>query len=55
MHPYILYGIEIDANTKSTYHDKLIKLNKKNFLEYFKIDQLLLLYANYTSLIISAG
>jgi len=29
VHPYILYGVEIYANTKSTYLDKLIKLNNK--------------------------
>ena len=29
VHPHILYGIEIYANTKPSYLDKLIKLNNK--------------------------
>jgi len=29
VHHYILYGVEIYANTKSAYFDKLIKLNSK--------------------------
>ena len=29
VHPYLMYGIEIYANTYVTYLDKLVKINKK--------------------------
>jgi len=46
---HIFYSVEIYANTKSTYLDKLMKLNNKlNFLEYFNIDHLILLYVSFT-------
>jgi len=51
IHSHVLYGVEIYANTKPTYLHKLMKLNN-NSLEYFNINQLLLIYVSFTKPII---
>jgi len=52
VHPYLMYGIEIYANTYVTYLDKLVKINKKNYLEYCKISLMLPLCLNFIPVLI---
>ena len=47
-----MYGIEIYANTYVTYLDKLVKINKKNYLEYCKISLMLPLCLNFIPVLI---
>jgi hypothetical protein len=53
VHPHILYGIELYANTYPTYLHKLMKLNNK-ILRILQNKPILMpvleLYANYTTL-----
>ena len=51
IHSHVLYGVEIYANTKLTYLDKLMKLNNK-LLRILQCKPILLLYVSFTKPII---